>query len=149
MSMCCCQNVVQRKSQKLEILAQLFLNGNQQKEHILDYTLCDFQVVLLKREFSTVFQSYLGSKKVRIPDLFCGHFRPRWRKLKYNKIVTGITAFCPGFLDSFIEGVFVSLLVKILSNLVNIRIFQRYLSIGEVRIADLFNVVILDQNGGG
>ena len=54
---------MQRKSQKLEILTQLFLNGNQQKEHILDYTLCDFQVVLLKREFSTVFQSYLGSKK--------------------------------------------------------------------------------------
>ena len=54
---------MQRKSQKLEILTQLFLNGNQQKEHILDYTLCDFQVVSLKREFSTVFQSYLGSQK--------------------------------------------------------------------------------------
>ena len=54
---------MQRKSQKLEISTQLFLNGNQQKEHILDYTLCDFQVVSLKREFSTVFQSYLGSKK--------------------------------------------------------------------------------------
>ena len=55
---------MQRKSQKLEILTQPFLNGNQQKEHILDYTLCDFQVVSLKREFSTVFQSYLGSKKM-------------------------------------------------------------------------------------
>ena len=54
---------MQRKPQKLEILIQLLLNGNQQKEHILDYTLCDFQVVSLKREFSTVFQSYLGSKK--------------------------------------------------------------------------------------
>ena len=60
---------------------------------------------------------------MRIADLFCGHFRPRWWKLKYTKIVTGITPFCPGFLDSFIEGVFVSLLVKILSNLVNIGIF--------------------------
>ena len=114
---------MQRKSQKLLILIQLFLDGNQQKEHILGYTLCDFQVVSLKREFSTVFQSYLGRKKVRITDLFCWHFRPRWRKLKYNKIVTEITAFFPGFLDSFIEGVFVSLLVKILSNLVNIGIF--------------------------
>ena len=113
---------MQRKSQKLEILTQLFLNGNQHKEHILDYTLCDFQVVSLKREFSTVFQSYLGRKEVRIANLFCGHFRPRWRKLKYKR-VTGITAVFPGFLDSFIEGVFVSLLVKILSNLVNIGIF--------------------------
>ena len=86
---------MQRKSQKLEILTQLFLNGNQQKEHILDYTLCDFQVVLLKRKFSTVFQSYLGSKKVRIADLFCGHFRPKWRKLKY-KIVTGLLLFSRG-----------------------------------------------------
>ena len=62
---------MQRKSQKLEILTQLFSNGNQQKKHILDYTLCDFQVVSLKREFSTVFQSYdLGSKKVRIVGIF-------------------------------------------------------------------------------
>lgn len=51
---------------------------------------------------------YLGTRKVRIADLFCGHFRPRWRKLKYNKKVTVITAFRPGFLNSFIGGLCLS-----------------------------------------
>ena len=55
------------------------------KKQILEYTVCNFQVVSLKREFFTVFQCYLGTRKVRIADLFCGHFRPRWRKLKFNK----------------------------------------------------------------
>ena len=58
LSECCAKKVAKTRN-----LTQLFLNGNQQKEHISDYTLCDFQVVSLKREFSTVFQSYLGSKK--------------------------------------------------------------------------------------
>ena len=60
---------------------------------------------------------------MRIADLFCGHFRPRWQKLKYNKKVTGINAFWPGFLNSFMAEVFASLLVKILSKLVNIGTF--------------------------
>ena len=67
---CCAKKVAKTRN-----FNSAFLNGNQQKDNILDYTLCDFQVVLLKREFSAVFQSYyLGSKKVRLRTYFVGIF---------------------------------------------------------------------------
>ena len=41
---CCVKKIV-----KTQNFISAFFNGNQQKEQLLDYIVCDFQVLLLKR----------------------------------------------------------------------------------------------------
>ena len=55
----------------------------------------------------------------------CGHFRPKWGRLKYNK-VTKSNGFFAGFSNNVIAEVFLFLLVKLLFKLVNVGIFLRF-----------------------